>query len=55
MIPKAGQEHRSYWRFYKVEEKGESIHAAMNDIDRKCWVIKNEENRLWKLIEQYDL
>ena len=34
--------------FYKVEEKGESIHATMNDINRKCWVIKNKEAWLWK-------
>ena len=41
--------------FYKVEEKGESIHATMNDINRKCWVIKNKEARLWKIIERYEL
>ena len=41
--------------FYKVEEKGESIHATMNDINRKCWVIKNKEARLWKIIERYKL
>ena len=41
--------------FYKVEEKGESIHATMNDINRKCWVIKNKESRLWKIIERYEL
>ena len=41
--------------FYKVEEKGESIQATMNDINRKCWVIKNKEARLWKIIERYEL
>ena len=55
MLPKAVEEHKSFFRFYKVEQKGESIHATMNDIDRKCWVIKNEEARLWKLIERYEL
>ena len=38
-----------------VSFTGESIHAMMNDIERKCWVIKNEEARLWKLIERYEL
>ena len=55
VLPKAVEEHKTFWRFYKVEQKGESIHAMMNDIDRKCWVIKNEESRLWKLIERYEL
>ena len=55
VLPKAVEEHKSFFRFYKVEQKGESIHATMNDIDRKCWVMKNEEARLWKLIERYEL
>ena len=38
-----------------MEQKGESIHATMNDIDRKCWVIKNKQARLWKIIERYEL
>ena len=55
ILPKVIEEHKTFFRFYKVEEKGESIHATMNDIDRKCWVIKNKQARLWKLIERYEL
>ena len=55
VLPKVVEQHRTFFRFYKVEEKGESIHATMNDINRKCWVIKNKEARLWKIIERYEL
>ena len=27
----------------------------MNDINRKCWVIKNKEARLLKTIERYEV
>ena len=46
---------RNIFDYLWVEEKGESIHATMNDINRKCWVIKNKEARLWKIIERYEL
>lgn len=55
VLPKVIEQHKTFFRFYKVEEKGESIHATMNDIERKCWVIKNKQARLWKLIERYEL
>ena len=38
-----------------MEQKGESIHADVNDIDRKVWCIRRKEDRLWKLIERYEL
>ena len=41
--------------FYKVEEKGEAIHAELNDIQRKTWCIRNPADRLWKYIERYEL
>ena len=55
MKSESGSKASDFFRFYKVEEKGESIHAIMNDINRKCWVIKNKEARLWKIIERYEL
>ena len=55
VIPKSCEELKTYYKFYKVEQKGEAIHASMNDIDRKAWVIKNEGARLWKLVERYEL
>ena len=55
VLPRIVEEHRTFFKFYKVEEKGESIHATMNDIERKCWVIKNKQARLWKIIERYEM
>ena len=55
VLPKSCEELKTFYRFYKVEQKGEEIHASMNDIDRKAWVIKNEGSRLWKLVERYEL
>ena len=44
---------------YLLQGDGErgvnSCHNAMNDINRKCWVIKNKEARLWKIIGRYEL
>ena len=55
VLPKILEEHRSFYMFYKVEEKGESIHAELNDIQRKIWCIRNPSDRLWKYIERYEL
>ena len=41
--------------FYKVEEKGESIHAELNSIQRKIWCIRDPAERLWKYVERYEL
>ena len=41
--------------FFKVEEKGESIHAELNSIQRKIWCIRDPAERLWKYIERYEL
>ena len=41
--------------FYKVEQAGESIHAVLNDIQRKIWSIRDGEERIWKFIERYEL
>ena len=45
----------TFYRFYKVEQKGESIHADLNDLERKAWVIKQKEAKLWKLIQGYEM
>ena len=55
VLPKIASERGNFYRFYKIEQKGESIHADMNDIDRKVWCIRKKEARLWKLIERYEL
>ena len=41
--------------FYKVEPAGESIHAVLNDIERKIWSKRDEKQKLWKYIERYVL
>ena len=55
VLPKIVKEHKSFYMFYKVEEKGEAIHAELNDIQRKIWCIRNPFDRLWKYIERYEL
>ena len=39
----------------QVEEKGESIHAELNAIQRRIWCIRDPAERLWKYIERYEL
>ena len=55
VLPKIASERGKLYRFYKIEQKGESIHADMNDINRKVWCIRKKEARLWKLIERYEM
>jgi len=55
VLPRLLKEHKSLYMFYKVEEKGEAIHAELNDIQRKIWCIRNPFDRLWKYIERYEL
>jgi hypothetical protein len=35
VLPRIAVERRNFYRFYRIEHKWESIHADMNDIDRK--------------------
>ena len=37
VLPKIIEKTRTFRKFYAMEEKGEQIHAAMNDIERKIW------------------
>ena len=37
VLPKFLEENRTFNKFYAMEEMGESIHAALNDIERKIW------------------
>ena len=41
--------------FYKMEERGESIHAELNAIQRIIWCTREASNRLWAYIERYEL
>ena len=46
VLPKAISELRTFYKFYKVEQKGESIHADLNDIEQKVWCIRKKEDKL---------
>ena len=39
VLPKILEEHKTFHKFYAMEELGESIHAALNDIERKIWFV----------------
>ena len=55
VLPASVEHLKSFHRFYKMEQVGEEIHAEMNDINRKAWVIRNHEQRLWAMIYRYEL
>ena len=55
VLPEILKQRRSFYMFYKMEERGESIHAELNNIQRKIWCIRDPEKRLWKYIERYKL
>ena len=55
VIPQFNKIHKTFHMFYKVEQAGESIHAVLNDIQRKIWSIRDGEERIWKYIEKYEL
>lgn len=55
ILPKLLEVRKSFYMFYKMEERGESIHAELNDIERKIWCIRNKPDKLWKYIERFEL
>ena len=55
VLPEILKRRRTFHMFYKMEERGESIHAELNRIERKIWCIRNQEKRLWKFIQLYEL
>ena len=55
VLPEFLKRNRSFHMFYKLEERGESIHAELNAIQRRIWCIKNPEKRLWAYIQRYEL
>ena len=54
-IPEYLKKFRTYYRYYKLEQMGESIHATMNSIGRKLAPIRPKSRRLWKIVEQYEM
>ena len=55
VLPEILKRHRSFHMFYKMEERGESLHAELNTIQRRIWCIRSTEQRLWKYIQSYEL
>ena len=55
VLPKSVEYLRSFYRFYKLEQKGEEIHSVLNDLERKAWVIRNKEQKLWTIIQRYEV
>ena len=55
VLPEILKHWKTFYMFYKVEEKGESIHAELNSIQRKIWCIRDPAERLWKYIERFEL
>ena len=54
VIPEFIKQHRTFSMFYKAEQAGESIHAILNEINRKIWNIREDEAKLWKFIERFE-
>ena len=55
VLPEFSKKTRSFHMFYKLEERGESIHKDLNAIERRIWCIRQPEERLWKYIEKFEL
>ena len=55
VLPEILKRERSFFMFYKMEERGESIHAELNAIQRRIWCIRDPSSRLWAYIERYEL
>ena len=55
VLPEFLKRNRSFHMFYKFEERGESIHAELNAIERRIWCIRNPEKQLWAYIQRYEL
>ena len=55
VLPEVLKRTRSYNMFYKMEERGESIYAELNRIQCRIWGVWNQEEQMWKYIEQYEL
>ena len=53
VLPKILEQVKTFHKFYAMEEMGESIHAAMNDIERKIWFVLCQDIILIILLQVY--
>ena len=53
VLPKILEQVKTFHKFYAMEEMGESIHASMNDIERKIWFVLCHEIILIILLQVY--
>ena len=54
-IPEYLRKYRSFYMFYKLEQAGESIHAKMNKLMRRFSSVRPKEERLWKIIQEFEM
>ena len=54
-IPEYLRKYRSFYQYYKLEQAGESIHAKMNKLTNRFRSMRPYEQRLWKVIEEFEL
>ena len=54
-VPEYLKKYKSYYRYYKLEQMGESIHAQMNNIARRFAPVRPKSMRLWRIVEQYEM
>jgi hypothetical protein len=53
-IPEYLKKYRTYYQYYALEQAGESIHAKMNKLMRRFSPMRPKEERLWKIVEEYE-
>ena len=53
-IPEYIRKYRSFHLYYKLEQQGESLHATMNRLMRRFLPISPTEERMWKIIEEFE-
>ena len=53
-IPEYLKKYRTYYQYYALEQAGESIHAKKNKLMRSFGPMRSKEERLWKIVEEYE-
>lgn len=54
-VPQYLKKYRTFYRYYKLEQAGESIHATMNKLMRRLSHVTPKSRRLWKIIEHFEM
>ncbi len=54
-VPQYLIKYKTFYRYYKLEQAGESIHATMNRLMRRLANVTPKSRRLWKIIEHFEM